>query len=256
MKITKEQYELIAHCFSLPRGNLNIDNMIVINSILYVAEHGCKWRGLPERFGNWHTIYTRMNRWAKNGVLDRVFTELQKQQIVQVNIESVSIDSTSIKAHPDGTGAQKKRSASHRQIARRMDHQASSGCRGFRTALVFALSPGNNGDGPEGRKLLNTLADKEFEGIEHVIMDKAYEGDETRQLVLDLGFEPVVPPKSNRLEPWEYDRELYKKRNEVERLIRRVKGFRRVFSRFDKLDCMFLAFIHFAFSVEMLRDLC
>ena len=84
-------------------------------------------------------------------------------------------------------------------------------------------------------------------------MDKAYEGDETRQLALGLGFIPVVPPKSNRLEPWEYDREMYKRRNEVERLFRRLKGFRRIFSRFEKLDAMFLAFINFALIVDGLR---
>jgi len=57
-----------------------------------------------------------------------------------------------------------------------------------------------------------------------LVMDRAYEDDATRQLALDLGFVPVVPPKSNRLEPWEYDREMYKRRNEVERLFRRLKG--------------------------------
>lgn len=87
----------------------------------------------------------------------------------------------------------------------------------------------------------------------HLLMDRAYEGDETRQLALDLGFIPVVPPKSNRLTPWEYDKEMYKRRNEVERLFRRLKGFRRIFSRFEKLDIMFIAFIHFALIVEALR---
>lgn len=84
-------------------------------------------------------------------------------------------------------------------------------------------------------------------------MDRAYEGNPTRQLALELGFVPVVPPKSNRLEPWEYDREMYRRRNEVERLFRRLKGFRRIFSRFDKLDVMFLAFIHFALIVDAFR---
>jgi transposase len=86
-----------------------------------------------------------------------------------------------------------------------------------------------------------------------LFMDRAYEGKETRQLVLELNMIPVVPPKSNRLDPWEYDRELYKKRNEVERLFRRLKGFRRIFSRFEKLDVVFLAFIYLAFIVEALR---
>ena len=86
-----------------------------------------------------------------------------------------------------------------------------------------------------------------------LLMDRAYEGQETRQLALDLGFVPVVPPKTNRLDPWEYDKELYKRRNEVERLFRRLKGFRRIFSRFEKLDVMFLGFISFALIADGLR---
>ena len=86
-----------------------------------------------------------------------------------------------------------------------------------------------------------------------MLMDKAYEGNETRQLVLDLGMISVVPPKSNRLDPWKYDRELYKKRNEIEQLFRRLKGFRRIFSRFEKLDVVFLAFINFVLIVDALR---
>ena len=84
-------------------------------------------------------------------------------------------------------------------------------------------------------------------------MDRAYEGDETRHLAANLGYVPVVPPKQNRLVPWDYDRALYKRRNEIERLFRRLKGFRRLFSRFEKLEVMFVAFITLAFIVEGLR---
>lgn len=108
MEITKKQYSVIAYCFPRQRGNVSLSNLEVLNAILYVAEHGCKWRGLPKRFGNWHTIYTRMNRWSKTGVLDRIFEELQRAQIVRVKIEAVSLDSTIVKVHPDGTGALKK----------------------------------------------------------------------------------------------------------------------------------------------------
>jgi transposase len=84
-------------------------------------------------------------------------------------------------------------------------------------------------------------------------MDRAYEGDATRELAVELGYVPVVPPKHNRLTPWAYDRVLYARRKEIERLFRRLKGFRRLFSRFEKLDVMFVAFIHFALIVEGLR---
>ncbi len=117
--------------------------------------------------------------------------------------------------------------------------------------MTFSLSPGQDHDAPAGRELLRSLG--EHEGDIALIMDRAYEGDETRQLALDLGFTPVVPPKSNRLNPWSYNRVLYRRRNEIERLFRRLKAFRRIFSRFDKLDIMFTAFIHFALIAEALR---
>src|SRR5450631_1335756 len=87
----------------------------------------------------------------------------------------------------------------------------------------------------------------------HLIMDGAYDDHQTLQLALDFGFIPVVPPRPNRLDPWQYDRALYRKRNEIERLFRRLKGFRRIFSRFDKLDVVFLAFLCFALIVEALQ---
>ena len=108
MEITDAQYRQIEPCLPTQRGNVTLDNLRVLNAILYVAEQGCKWRGLPKRFGNWHTIYTRMNRWSKAGVLDRVFEQLQQSQVVRIKIEAVSLDSTSVKVHPDGTGALKK----------------------------------------------------------------------------------------------------------------------------------------------------
>jgi transposase len=115
MEITAEQFARIEHCLPRQRGNVSMSNLDVLNAILYVAEHGCKWRGLPKRFGNWHTIYTRMNRWSKLGVLDRVFEQLQQSQVVRIRIEAVSLDSTIIKVHPDGTGALKK--TAHRPSA-------------------------------------------------------------------------------------------------------------------------------------------
>jgi len=108
MEITEAQYRQIAECLPLQRGNVNVSNLQVVNAILHVAEQGCKWRALPRRFGNWHTIYTRMNRWSKAGVLARLFEHLQRRQIIRIKIEAVSLDSTIVKVHPDGTGALKK----------------------------------------------------------------------------------------------------------------------------------------------------
>jgi transposase len=108
VEITAEQFSRIEESLPVQRGNVSLTNLQVVNAIPFVAENGCKWRSLPKRFGNWHTIYTRMNRWAKAGVLDRLFEEMQHQQLVRIKIEAVSLDSTIVKVHPDGTGALKK----------------------------------------------------------------------------------------------------------------------------------------------------
>ena len=103
-----------------------------------------------------------------------------------------------------------------------------------RDGVIFSLSAGNRGDGPEGRALLRQLGP-----VDHpvyLLMDRACEGDETRALAVELG----------------YDKELYKQRNQVERFFRRIKRFCRIFTRYDKLDIIFLAFVYFALIVDVL----
>jgi len=108
MELTREHLERIRESLPVERGNVSVDVLSFLNAVLYVAENGCKWRRLPAGFGNWHTIYTRMNRWSKTGVWDRVFARLQQEGVLQVDLRVVSLDSTIVKVHPDGTGALKK----------------------------------------------------------------------------------------------------------------------------------------------------
>ena len=125
MEITAAQYARIEPHLPVQRGNVSHENLNVINAILFVAESGCKWRALPKRFGNWHTIYTRMNRWSKAGVLDRLFAELQREQLIRIRIEAVTLDSTIAKVHSDGTGAVKK------SAPRRSENPAEAGAQKF-----------------------------------------------------------------------------------------------------------------------------
>ena len=81
-------------------------------------------------------------------------------------------------------------------------------------------------------------------------MDRAYEGDNMRAVAMELGYNPVVPPKKNRSDPWEYDKVLYRRRNEIERFFRRIKRFRQIFTRYDKLDIIFAGFILFAMIID------
>lgn len=106
--LSSEQYDQIKDVLPVQRGNVEIPNLVFLNAVFYVAENGCKWRKLPKEFGKWDTIYRRMNRWAKKGVWPRVLEALQTKLNVMVDVTALSLDSTSVKVHPDGTGALKK----------------------------------------------------------------------------------------------------------------------------------------------------
>ncbi len=88
MKISDAQYERIAGYFPVQRGNVKTDNRDFINAILYIAENGCKWRALPAEFGKWQTIYKKFSRWAKSGVLQRIFAALQTEEIIAIRVSS------------------------------------------------------------------------------------------------------------------------------------------------------------------------
>lgn len=81
-------------------------------------------------------------------------------------------------------------------------------------------------------------------------MDRAYEDDKTRTLAVQQGFIPVVPPKKNRKKPWDYDKELYKRRNEIERYFLCLKRFRKVFTCYDKLDIIYSSIISLAMILD------
>ena len=152
MELTQDQYERIAPLLPVQRGNVSIPNLQVLNALLYVAEHGCKWRGLPPRFGRWHTIYTRI--WAKNGVLDRG-TSAARTDTCQAGLDG---------QHRIG-GVQSRRVGPPRFIWLRLE-------------AVPGTGPRRTG----GPKLLGLA----------IVMDRAYEGNETRQLALDVAA-PVFP---------------------------------------------------------------
>jgi transposase len=115
------------------------------------------------------------------------------------------------------------------------------------------LSPGSVSDDPEGQKLMEEIP-RDICQDKPLAMDKAYEGDACRAKAVECGMRPVVPPKSNRKVPWEYDKEMYKGRNVVERNFRNIKQFRRVFTRYDKLDETYNAFIVIAHIARFMRN--
>jgi transposase len=101
MELTPEQFGQIEQYLPRQRGNVSHKNLAVINAILYLAENDCKWWALPKRFGKWNTIYTRVNRWAKAGVLDRVFEQMQRLGVIRIKLEVTGIDGAVREDRPD-----------------------------------------------------------------------------------------------------------------------------------------------------------
>jgi transposase len=108
MKLTETNFAKISGLLPVQRGNVKHENLLFLNAVLYVAENGCKWRSLPEEYGKWNSIYKKANRRAKQGVLERVFVALRKEQIIQIKIDHLSPGSTIVKVHPDAHWALKK----------------------------------------------------------------------------------------------------------------------------------------------------
>ena len=117
-----------------------------------------------------------------------------------------------------------------------------------RTAVAFALSPGNAHDAPQGRKLLDRPSNRPA-----LVMGRACEDDETRPPASGPGFLPVMHPKSSRVAPWAMRQGTVQTAQRGRAPVRRLKGFHRVFSRFEKLDVMFLGFVVFALVIDALH---
>jgi transposase len=111
MEITREQFARVGGLLPVQRGNVRIDNYTFVNAVLWIVRTGCPWRDLPAEFGNWYSVYQRFSRWARAGVIERLFVALQTERIVSVGVEVLALDSTSAKVHPHGHGSLKKRGA-------------------------------------------------------------------------------------------------------------------------------------------------
>ena len=175
-----------------------------VEGILYRMRVGCPWRDIPEYFGDWSAIYRRFNLWSKKGILMQLFTELRQQ----IDLEWEFIDGSIIKAHQHATGA------------RTEDKQAIGKSRG-----------GEVHDSKAAIELLEQLPD-----AEHVIADRGYDSEKIRELVRKKNGVPIIPRKRNsKIGNADIDWCLYKYRHLVENVFARLKHYRAVATRYDKL---------------------
>jgi transposase len=238
--LSVDQYDRIAQLLpgkATDPGRTAADNRLFIEAVLWIARTGSPWRDLPPDFGAWNSVYKRFARWSRAQVWHTVFAELAGD----ADFEEVFIDSTIVRAHQHAAGAPKKNG-----------DQAIGRSRGGLTtkihALVdglgmlarFRLTGGQAGDSPEALPLLDELKPASLAA------DKAYDSNAILQHLESTGIQAVIPSRANRLEQRPLDEHLYASRNLVERFFCRIKQFRRIATRYDKLSERFSSFVALA----------
>ena len=245
--LTDAQYRLIEPLLTGKKGDpgrTGNNNRLTLEAIIFVIRTGMPWRDLPEdKFGKWNTVYKRFCRWKKAGVFHRIMLTLGKA----FDLGVVGVDGTISQVHQHATGA--RRNGLTPEESR--DVQAIGVSRGGLSTKVMALVdrkgvaarflilPGHRSETPER---VNLLDDVPLEEVDELLGDKAYDSNSIRKLLSDSGIVATIPPRSNRNDPPDYDKEHYKGRHLVENLFADMKHYRGIATRFNKLVCNYEAF--------------
>ncbi|MFF5639844.1 IS5 family transposase [Streptomyces sp. NPDC012825] len=268
------------------RGRPWRDHRQVVNGVLWRLRTGAPWRDLPERYGPWQTVYERFARWEADGIWANLLEQVLVRDDAVGRVDwTVSVDSTINRAHQHAAGARKRgsrtgdkledpqRSAARQALGRSRGglttkvHLAVDG-RGLPLSMV--LTPGNASDSTmlvpilEAVRVPRSGRGRPRTRPDRVLGDKAYSSRAIRAWCRQRGIAVTIPERAdqvaNRLRrgsrggrPPAFDAELYKHRNVVERCFNRLKQFRAVATRFDKLATRYQAGLHLASLVLWLR---
>ena len=206
---------------------------LFIDGVLWVAKTGSPWRDVPAHFGAWAQVYQRFSRWSDRGHFQTLFSALQDP-----DDEQLMVDSTFCKAHQASSGAQKKGPQAIGMSRGGLNTKIHAVCDALGNPLRFKLTPGNASDAPELMGLIEGLSAQEL------LADKAYDSDAIVQAALEAGMEVVIPARANRKKKRVFDSVKYRARHLIENLFQRMKIYRRVATRYEKLDSRFLSIVH------------
>ncbi|WP_147049164.1 IS5 family transposase [Methylobacterium gnaphalii] len=243
--LTDEQFAKIApHLPTDTRGKERVDDQRVISGIVHVLKSGGRWADAPrEVYGPKKTLYNRFVRWAAKDVWVGLFETLAQSGGPPAQ---VLIDSSAVKAHRCASGGKGGK-----------QNQAIGRSRGGRTTkihaltdrlgrpLVFLLTGGQVADCRAGALLLEHLP-----ACSILLADKGYDSDAIRRQIEASGAAPNIPPKANRRWKPCFSPVLYRGRNAIERMFGRLKDFRRIATRYDRLATNYLAAVCLAATVS------
>jgi len=225
------------------RGVTAKDNRRFVEAVLWIMRTGSPWRDLPEELGHWHRTFVRFSRWREKGVWERVATALRSE----ADMEHLFLDSTIVRAHQHSAGAKKKAGDQHIGRSRGgLTTKLHVAVDSLGNPVRVILTAGQISDIGQAGALIKD------QPAEFIVADKGYDSDAFVETIRAQGSQAVIPPRSNRLNPRAFDRHIYKDRNLIERFFCRIKQFRRIATRYDKLAKSFLSFVHLACAIVWL----
>jgi transposase len=194
------------------------------------------WNQLPERYGKWNSVWRCYRRWCGSGLWNELLLKLVEEfeELDRLRI----LDTTFIKCHQDA--ARSPQSAEEQKFGKTKggrNTKVSAVVNGKGLAIALLLVPGNESDSKSARATLGQI-----DGAT-VLADKAYDTNQLRKQIVEAGATPNIPPKKNRKATIPYDKELGKRRSLVENFFCRIKSYRRVATRYDKLAVTYMGFV-------------
>ena len=236
--ITDEHWLKLAAIFNQINIYNKPDLRLSVEGMLYRIRVGCPWRDLPPEFGHWNSIFKKFNAWSAQGKWLKIFEAV----VQEPDMEWLFVDGSYVRAHQHSSGAAtehdeaiaKSRGGNTTKI-----HLSVDAC-GY--PVAFEMTGGNINEATVAPELLAKTPD-----AENVIADKGYDSEAIRDQVVDQGGKPVIPRKKNsRKGNSDLDRGLYKLRHLVENAFARLKHFRGVATRYDKLKRNFVSVVALA----------
>ena len=212
----------------------------MVEGMLYRMRVGCPWRDLPEEFGCWNTIFQKFNRWSAKNKLMMIF----KMLVHEPDLEWEFIDGSIVKAHQHSAGA-----ASHEEqgIGKSVAGNTTKihmAVDGFGFPIEFEITGGEVHDSKIAPELIGKLPVSDY-----VIADKGYDSEELRQTIWNKSSIPIIPRKINsKTGNFDIDWGLYKHRHLIENIFARLKHFRSIATRYDKLKRNFASMLALACS--------
>lgn len=228
-------------------GRKPLNDRIKLEGILWILRCGAPWRDLPSSFGAWKGVYAAFRSWTRQGL----WREILERLAGQADMEYLMVDSSSSRVHQDGSGPPGGQLAQAMGRSKGgLSSKVHMACDALGYPLSFVVTAANVNDSTQCK----TLVDRHLRRGSHALMDKGYDSDAIRSRVIEKGGVAVIAIHPSRSQKPAFDKHIYKERHRIENLFGRLKRYRRIATRYEKLYETFAAMLSLSCILVWLKQ--